>query len=92
MNADLVLQINFDPAVPLFTLDIRDPRSNVLLWRLHQGMQFAKLTGNRDKNFDKAMDYLLDDVKRLAGEPIPVDKNTSKQLRTPVQNCSDDCS
>jgi hypothetical protein len=45
-NADLVLKINFDSGgatsiTPRFTLDIRDPRSNVLLWRLRQNLQFA---------------------------------------------------
>jgi hypothetical protein len=70
-SADLVFEIGFVGANSRLTLAIRDPKSNVLLWRLNRYVQEAALAGNRDKNFNQAMDYLLDDIKRLVGTPLP---------------------
>jgi hypothetical protein len=70
-GADLVFEVGFIGADSRFTLAIRDPKSNVLLWRLNRYVQEAALAGNRDKNFNQAMDYLLDDIKRLVGPPSP---------------------
>jgi hypothetical protein len=46
-------------------LDIRDPRSNVLLWGLSQYVRFAVLKGNRDKNLDQAVSVIVACVKDL---------------------------
>ena len=47
-------------------LVVIDRRTNVLLWALDKYVEWAYLQGNRDRNFDEAMDSLVDDVKRLA--------------------------
>jgi hypothetical protein len=77
-GADLVFEIGFSGADSRFTLAVRDPKSNVLLWRLNRYVQEAALASNRDKNFNQAMDYLLDDIKRLVGTPMPEGQNISK--------------
>jgi hypothetical protein len=87
--ADLVFEIGFiNPFKDVtrgysetdtqFRFVIRDPKSNVLLWTLYQHVLEARTAGNRDKNFDQGMDYLLDDIKRLVGPPIPERQNSSK--------------
>ncbi len=49
-----------------FRLAIRDPKTNALLWVVNQHVQWAILQGNRDKNFEKAMDRMVNDVQGLA--------------------------
>ena len=72
-DADLVFEIGLDfndiggraPEIGRLKLDIRDPRSNVLLWSLHEYVQVAVFKGHRDKNLDKAMTVIVDSVKDL---------------------------
>lgn len=54
---------------PQFRLLILDPKSNVLLWSLSRHIRGAKSFADREKNFDEAMDYILDDLKRLVRQP-----------------------
>lgn len=63
---------------PQIVLSLRDPKSNVLLWTLIRHIPCAILQRNRDKNFDQAMDYLLDDMKRLAEPPASAAQNAPK--------------
>ena len=56
---------------PQFKLAIRDPKSNVLLWTLSRHISVALLTSNQNKNFDQAMNYFLDDIKKLVGPTAP---------------------
>jgi hypothetical protein len=78
-DADMVFQIGFSfadngikaPEMGRLRLDIRDPRSNVLLWSLSQFVQVAILKGNRDKNLDLAMGVIVDGVKDLVTQPAP---------------------
>ncbi len=70
-DADLVFQIGFAfenlqaPEMGRLRLEIRDPRSNVLLWTLTQYVQVALRKGNRDKNLDLSMGLLMDSAKNL---------------------------
>jgi hypothetical protein len=80
-DADLVFEIGQEftglraPEVGRMRLDIRDPRSNVLLWSLHEYVRSALFQGHRDKNLDQAMAVIVDSVKDLvappAGGPTP---------------------
>jgi len=77
-DADLVFEIGLDfndiggkaPEIGRLKLDIRDPRSNVLLWSLREYVQIAVFKGHRDKNLDKAMDVIVAGVKDLVN-PAP---------------------
>jgi hypothetical protein len=81
-DADLVLELDFNlerPVIkgesltsseldPVFHLAIRDPKTNVLLWRFTEHSQWALLQGNRDKNFDSALAKTVGDLQTLAME------------------------
>lgn len=54
------------PYDPYFRLVVRDPRTNAILWVVIEHAQWAILQGNRDKNFDQAMDRLISDVQYMA--------------------------
>lgn len=53
------------PYDPYFRLMIRDPKTNAILWVFIEHVQWAILQGNRDKNFDLAIDRLITDVQAL---------------------------
>ena len=75
-DADLVFQIGLEfndiggkvPEIGRLRLDIRDPRSNVLLWSLREYVKVAIFKGNRDKNLDKAMDAIVGGLKDLVSQ------------------------
>lgn len=48
-----------------FRLVIRDPKTNAILWVFIEHVQWAILQGNRDKNFDLAIDRLITDLQAL---------------------------
>lgn len=54
------------PYDPYFRLVVRDPKSNAILWVLIEHVQWAILQGNRDKNFDQAIERLISDVQWMA--------------------------
>jgi len=54
------------PYDPYFRLTIRDPKTNCILWVLIEHVQWAILQGNRDKNFDLAVDRLVNDLQAIA--------------------------
>ena len=54
---------------PQFQLSIRDARTNALLWRMTEHIQWAILQGNRDKNFDQTLTRLVGRVQALVGQP-----------------------
>ena len=74
-EADLVFQIGQEfsslraPEIGRVRLDIRDPRSNVLLWSLHEYVQAAMFKGHRGENLKKAMAVIVDGVKDLTAPP-----------------------
>jgi hypothetical protein len=53
-------------------LKIVDLKTNVVLWTYIEHVQGALLQGNRDKNFDHAMTYLVNDLRNVAGQPVAV--------------------
>jgi len=50
----------------VFRLEIRDPKTNVLLWTYSEHMEWALLKGNRDRNFDQAAARIASDAQSLA--------------------------
>jgi hypothetical protein len=80
--ADLVLEIHF--TCPLYfdekvtqidaqlRLLIRDAKTNTILWGFTEHLGSAIRQGNRDKNFDKALDNLVDDIRKLVVRPDAV--------------------
>jgi hypothetical protein len=64
----------YDPQLRLVILDVK---THFTLWGITEHVGMAILQSNRDKNFDRAMNELVDDLKSLAaGTPPPfVDVN-----------------
>jgi len=56
------------PYDPQLRLEIRDPKTNALLWAFTEHVQWAILQGNRDKNFDQALAKIAGDLPTLGGE------------------------
>ena len=50
---------------PHFRLEIRDPKTNALLWGFTEHMEWAILQGNRNRNFDQASARIVTDVLAL---------------------------
>jgi hypothetical protein len=59
-----------------FRLEIRDPKTNALLWAFVEHVDQAILQGNRDKDFDQALARLVGDVQTL-GSPQPSDASAT---------------
>ncbi len=55
---------------PQFRLVILDPGTRVTLWVFTEHIEHALLQGNRDKNFDQALNYLVNDLRNVAGQPV----------------------
>jgi hypothetical protein len=93
-DADLLLEIRFSvvpagakvfkgdtvgPQIdPQFRLIIRDPRTQSVLWAFTEHAQTAILQGNRDKNFDQALERIVTDLKTLAGRAAITPDDTKK--------------
>ena len=54
---------------PQFRLVILDPGTRVTLWIFTEHIVPAILLSNRDKNFDQALNYLVNDLRNVAGAP-----------------------
>ena len=50
---------------PQFRLEIRDPKTNALLWAFTEHMEWAILQGNRNRNFDQASARIVTDLLAL---------------------------
>ncbi|HKS81513.1 MAG TPA: hypothetical protein VJR23_08390 [Candidatus Acidoferrales bacterium] len=61
-----------------FRLAIRDARTRQVLWGLTEHAQAAVLQGNRDRNFESALDGIVAEVKRIAAPPASDAANASK--------------
>ncbi len=61
-------------ATPLFGLDIRDPKTNALLWAFHIHSEFGLGQGNSDRNFDQAVDRLVNDLRILVTPSLSVEQ------------------
>ena len=84
-EADLVLEIRLIAPIggvnvmngsgssrtdPQFRLIILDPGTRVTLWVFTEHIEPAVLQGNRDKNFDQAVNNLFNDLRNIAGQPV----------------------
>jgi len=54
---------------PRFTLTIFDSKTHFVLWSIIEHSESAMLKANRDRNYDKAMNALVDDLKQLFTVP-----------------------
>jgi hypothetical protein len=76
-DADLVLEISWVltdtglrlPVLGQFRLLVIDPKTHITLWNVTEYVRGAVLLGNRDKNFDQAMNTVVDRVKTLMVGP-----------------------
>jgi hypothetical protein len=79
-EADLVFEIHFScppffeekttRADPQLRLMILDPKTHILLWAFTEHMNAAWRKGNRDKNFDEALDKVVNSLKTLAAQTV----------------------
>jgi hypothetical protein len=53
-----------------FRLVIYDRKTHWVLWTINQGIGWADLQKNRDRNFDGAFVVLMEKFQQLAGKPI----------------------
>ncbi len=75
--ADLVLEISWVladtglklPVLGQLRLVVLDPKTHVALWSFTEYVRGAILLGNRDKNFDEAMNTVLGRMKQLLDQP-----------------------
>lgn len=84
-EADLVLEISWIltdtglgrlPVLGQLRLVMLDPKTHVTLWTINEYVRGAVLLGNRDKNFDVAMNVIVNRAQALmlpAG-PVPAQK------------------
>jgi len=66
--ADLVLEISCVHALRLLVID---PKTHVTLWSLTKYVDSAMRLEKRDKNFDQAMDMIVNRLKLLTSPPAP---------------------
>jgi hypothetical protein len=83
-DADLILEISWVlndtglgrlPVLGQLRLVIVDPKTHIPLWTVTEYVRGAVLLGNRDKNFDQAMNTIAGRVKTLM-LPAPVPPGT----------------
>jgi hypothetical protein len=55
---------------PQFRLEIRDPKTNALLWAFTEHVQWAILTGNLNRNYDQASARIVADVLALGTRAV----------------------
>jgi hypothetical protein len=80
-DADLVLEISWAltdtglrlPVLGQLRLVIIDPKTHITLWNLTEYVRGALLLGNRDKNFDQAMNTVVARLKALTAPPPTAD-------------------
>ena len=78
-DADLVFEISWVlsdtglrlPVLGNLRLVVIDPKTRVTLWNFTEYVRGAILLGNRDKNFDQAMNTIVSRVKNLMTPPPP---------------------
>jgi hypothetical protein len=78
-DSDLVLEISWGltdsglrlPVLGQLRLVVIDPKTHITLWNITEYVQGALLLGNRDKNFDQAMNTVVARLKGLTAPPAP---------------------
>lgn len=56
----------YDPQLSVVILDVK---TRIVLWAFIEPVQLALLQGNRDKNLDRAISALVDNLKHLVAGP-----------------------
>jgi hypothetical protein len=59
-------------------LVILDPGTRVILWVFTEHIEHALLQGNRDKNFDQSLNFLVNDLRNVAGQPVASTSNNQR--------------
>lgn len=92
-DADLILQIRYAMALgPVsvmgrngqseqyeeFTLIIRDPKTQTVLWAFTRGIPGAQRQSTGRKNFDQTLGAIVDDFKKLVAPPTTAGDSTKK--------------
>jgi hypothetical protein len=85
-DADLVLEISWVltdtglrlPVLGQLRLVVIDPKTRVTLWNFTEYVRGAILLGNRDKNFDQAMNTVVARLKGLTAPPAPTSDAVQK--------------
>lgn len=75
VNGNTLGGLAFDPQ---FRLEIRDPKTNALLWGITEHAQWAILQGNRDRNFDQTLARLVADLERVVTQSAAPSDNSKK--------------
>ena len=57
---------------------VRDPKTQVVLWWLTEHLQGANRVATGEKNYNQAMAELVNDVKKLVGQPVTSARNGAK--------------
>jgi hypothetical protein len=67
--------LTYDPQLRLVILDVK---THITLWGVTEHVEPSNSQGKRDKDFDQAMQQLMDDLKSLAAgtSPPPAGGNT----------------
>jgi hypothetical protein len=79
-EADLIFEIRIAyPADPHLHLVISDPKTRVVLWALSEQVQPWAREATGRKNFQKGMETLVDDIRRLTASPALPGAAGSKQ-------------
>jgi hypothetical protein len=76
-DADLILEVSWTlsdtglrlPVLGQIRVLMIDPKTHVTLWNLIEYVRGAMLLGNRDKNFDQAMNTIVGRMKVLTAAP-----------------------
>jgi hypothetical protein len=86
VDADLVLQISYADPIMLvasgssvnflqFRLELIDPKTHIVLWTINeQAKAMGGLQKSRDKEFEGALNKLVDDLKALTAQPTAAAK------------------
>jgi hypothetical protein len=82
VNASLIFEIHFTCPIRFdgtmtqidaqVHVSIREPKTQTVLWGFTRHIEGAAKQSNRDRNFDKALATLVDDVKKLVARPDAV--------------------
>jgi hypothetical protein len=76
-DADLVLKVSWLltdtglklPVLGRLEVEVIDPKTTITLWSFDEYVRGAVLLSNRDKNFDRAMNTIVDRMKKLVESP-----------------------
>lgn len=80
VDADLVFDIGFtdrpeaQTTVSEFQLTILDPKTGIPLWTVFEYAEPAGMAKNREKNYDAAMQALVEDLKTVTPKVAPAAK------------------